>query len=63
MEKINDWIFSTKAGRFVFIMVFSVIVFGILALTVPVLHFIPMMAGGIIAAILLSVFDNNKKWY
>ena len=62
MEKILTWMFGTKAGKFVFIIVFDIIVLGIIA-SVSTLGFWSMMTGGIAAAVILSVIDSNKRWY
>ena len=62
MENFIEWIFSTKVGKFIFVIVFSGITNGIITLIFP-LHFAPMMIGSVAVAIILSVSDWRLKWF
>lgn len=63
MEKFIEWIFSTKAGKFIFLIVFSGTMNGILTLISHWFHFVPMMIGSFVIAIIMSASDWRLKWF
>ena len=58
-----EWILTTKLGRFIFIIFFDLVIFSLLALFFEYFRhtFWYLWAGGIIAAIPLSIF-NKDNW-
>jgi hypothetical protein len=63
MGKIIKWTFSTKLGKFIFLIVCSGMIFGILSLISSWFCFVPMMIGGFVVAIILSITDSKLKWF
>jgi hypothetical protein len=63
MKNFIEWIFSTRVGKFIFLLVFSGMAYVILSLSSTSFRFIPMMIGGVIVSIILSTTDTRLKWF
>lgn len=55
-----EWIFTTKLGKFIFILFFDIIIFSLIKLFFPHFYFMSALLGGIIA-IPLSII-NKDNW-
>lgn len=60
-EKIQDYVFSTKLGHFLALIVLSVLMELLLLVFLPKL-FLPAVVGSVITALFLSITDKNERW-
>lgn len=61
--KIIEWFFITKAGRFLFVVIFSAILSGIFCLIFDSMKFSYLMLGASTVALLTAITNTNiKRW-
>ena len=61
-ENFIDWIYETKVGHFLFLMISITIIGGIISIFVSNV-FWNMLIGAFIVSIYLSISDDNEQWY
>jgi hypothetical protein len=73
MNKFNDeeleriwqdtlkWLFNTKLGHFLFIVIIAAIISGIVGVFTKI-SFAPMMLGVAFTATIFAIIDKNDKW-
>jgi len=59
---MKEFIFYTKLGHFLFVVVFAGILGGILCSIFHTIHFIPLIIGASVVGGVLDIIDNNKRW-
>jgi len=59
---MKEFIFYTKLGHFLFVVVIAGILGGILCSIFHSISFIPLIIGASVVGGVLAAFDHNNKW-
>lgn len=57
-----NWFFDTKLGHFLFILIFSIIIGGLVCVTFKSLSLMPMIIGASIVGAFFAITDKNDRW-